>query len=189
MRRISPVCPKCNSQNTYDIIPDIPDLPTIQLTKETSAGDFPQMTLGNAKYHCVECSYTWKKYRGRKPYDRIKKIDAYAGGYPGPYFRLKINLVTMEVDNDSTSVEYIYEGATPSLTPEDIEWFRSELYKCDFANWAEEYVECGVCDGTHWSIRIEYDTHCEIKKGDNHYPPKWAKFCKAISKLTHSEFF
>ncbi|CAG9609150.1 hypothetical protein [Pseudoneobacillus rhizosphaerae] len=189
MRRISPVCPKCYSQNTYDIIPGIQDLPQIQLLNEPFSVDIHQMTIGNAKYHCIECSYTWKKYRGRKPYDCIKKIDAYAGGYPGPYFRLKIDLETREVVSESTTVEYIYEPVSALLTFKDIELFRSELYKCDFVNWAEEYVAPGVLDGTHWSTRIEYDTHCEIKMGDNHFPLKWAKFCKAISKLAGSEFF
>jgi hypothetical protein len=71
---------------------------------------------------------------------------------------------------------------------EEIEWFRSELYKCDFVNWAEEYY-APACDGTHWTVRIEYDTYCEIKWGSNHFPPKWTKFCKAVSKISGREFY
>ncbi|WP_162595994.1 hypothetical protein [Bacillus sp. CGMCC 1.16541] len=39
-------------------------------------------------------------------------------------------------------------------------------------------------DGTYWSVRIEYETHCEIKRRNNHYPPKWTKFCHTISTLS-----
>lgn len=53
-----------------------------------------------------------------------------------------------------------------SIAKEYIEWFPSELYTCDFVNWAEEYIHLFVLNGTHWSIRIEYDTHCEIKTGN-----------------------
>ena len=149
-----------------------------------------EFTVGNAKYHCIDCGHTWKKYRGKKPYERIKVIHAYVGGYPGPFFNVKIDLELGMVEINSSQLEQDPRDidSVHSITKEDIEWFLSELYKCDFVNWAEEYMMYAL-DGTHWDVRIEYDTHCEIKTGSNHFPPKWTKFCKAVSKLSGSEFY
>jgi hypothetical protein len=189
VRRISPICPKCKKQNTYDIIPGLPDLPEVQLSQSAFDNFLQKTTEGNAKYHCMDCSHTWKKYRGKKPYNRIKLIFANVVGYPGPYFHVKVNLESMEVEAsvqrhiDQTEVIH----STNSLKEEEIECFRFELFKCDFLNWAEEYNMFAM-DGTHWSVRIEYNTHCEIKSGSNHFPPKWSRFCKAVAKVSESEF-
>lgn len=37
---------------------------------------------------------------------------------------------------------------------------------CDLVNWVEEYYK-NVLDGTHWNIKIEYDTSFKIKTGSN----------------------
>jgi hypothetical protein len=189
MRRISPICPQCKKQNTYDIIPLLPNSTKFQLHESDLIG-LEEFTVGNAKYHCVDCGQIWKKYRGKKPYERIKTIHAYSGGYPGPYFNIKIDLELMEVEINSSELKD-HPGDIHSvrvITKEDVDWFRSELYKCDFVNWAEEYIFFAL-DGTHWSVRIEYDTHCEMKTGSNHFPPNWTKFRKAVSKLSGSEFY
>ncbi|WP_219621119.1 hypothetical protein [Bacillus sp. UMB0893] len=57
------------------------------------------------------------------------------------------------------------------LKESEVDWFLKELYKCDFVNWAEEYIQFAM-DGTHWTVRIEYSNHCEIKRGSNHFPLK-----------------
>ena len=103
-RRISPICPKCKQQNTYDIIPKLPILPEFQLHK-SHLEELHEFTVGNAKYHCVDCGHTWKKYRGKKPYERIKIIHAYAGGFPGPHFNIKINLELRMVEVNSSQLE------------------------------------------------------------------------------------
>lgn len=77
----------------------------------------------------------------------------------------------------------------PEISDEEKKWFLEELYKCDFLNWAEIYKQPYVLDGSHWSVHIELDNHCEIKNGSNHFPQKWEKFCKSISKLSENEFY
>ncbi|MGG0250722.1 hypothetical protein ABEY24_20605 [Peribacillus frigoritolerans] len=188
-RRISPICLKCKQQNTYDIIPEVPNIPEYQLNEAEFMG-LHTFTVGNAKYYCIDCGHTWKKYKGKERYNRIKVIHADVGGFPGPYFNVKIDLELMKVEKESSIIECPTENIRSShpLTKEEIEWFRSELYKCDLVNWAEEYMIYAL-DGTHWDIRIEYDTYCEIKTGSNHFPLKWTKFCKALSKLSGSEFY
>lgn len=201
-RRITPKCPKCNGNNTYDIIPELPNIPEIQYNQIWDFyghGEFYDQiksfninnlhlynTIGNSKYYCMDCNRSWKKYRGRKPYEKIKSISANVGGYPGPYFNVKINLENRQVDYH----KFMSVDDETSIVNEDcIAWLLEELYKCDFINWAEEYIQPMVLDGTHWSVQIEYDSHCEIKTGDNYFPPKWTKFCKAISELTGNEFY
>jgi hypothetical protein len=190
LRRITPMCLKCKRHNTYDIIPDMPNQLELQLQPENFFME--TYSIGNAKYYCIDCNYMWKKYRGKKPYESIRVIFAYAGGYPGPYFQVKVDLANNRVEqsNDYPFSDRQSVNDSNDILEEDIELFLTELHKCDFINWAEEYkIFAPVMDGTYWSVRIEYDTHCEIKLGDNHFPPKWTKFCKSISKLSGNEFY
>jgi hypothetical protein len=86
---VQPECPKCKRHNTYDIIPEIPNQPEFQLHVE----EFLEYTysIGNAQYYCMDCNDKWKKYRGKKPYERIRAINADVGGYPGPYSQVKVD--------------------------------------------------------------------------------------------------
>ncbi|WP_164669726.1 hypothetical protein [Virgibacillus doumboii] len=178
-RAVSPICPKCQSENTYDFS---------QEYKNQEPAPFRQYTIGNAKYHCNDCGHEWKKYRGRKPYDRLRVIDVRAGGYMDAN-RVKINLQTGHVRNALVFGEFSEDDQTLTVTKEKAEWFLEEMYKCDFVNWAEEYHHDGILDGTSWQTNIEYDTYCEIKYGSNHFPKKWAKFCKAISEIGETDFY
>jgi hypothetical protein len=186
LRKVSPVCPKCNSQNTYDIVP------ASEMISEYPYDDefIGSRTVGNCKYYCTDCHHTWKKYRGTKPYEKIKSIYFHIGGFMGPNYQAKIDLQQGLIEPTISDIGY-YDEIIPfvDLTEESIAWFRSELYKCDFVNWAEEYNNFDILDGTQWEIRIEYDTYCEIKTGSNHYPPKWTKFCKAVSKLCGTDIY
>ncbi|MBM7704347.1 hypothetical protein [Metabacillus iocasae] len=190
IRRLTPTCPKCNGCHTYDVIPELPSEPQWQLRPF----DFSLETysVGNATYYCMDCEYKWKKYRGKKPYEKIKVIYAHAGGFPGPYHKVKVDVARSIVEYKA---DFSYDSELPvhdrkERSKEELEFFLAKLYTCDFMNWAEEYDMSGpVLDGTHWSIRIEYDTHCEMKRGSNHYPSKWATFCKAISSLSGYEYY
>jgi hypothetical protein len=187
-RRIHPMCPKCKQYNTYDVIPELPNDPELQLSKEIIEHT-DEITIGNGKYHCLNCDYSWKKYRGKKIYEQIKVIHANAGGYPGPYFEVRIDLESLDIEKNPL-IEYHYDdlASFEKPTKQKIEWLRSELHKCDFVNWAEGYF-AHVLDGTHWSVRIEYENYCEIKRGSNHFPPKWGKFCRAITEVSGREFY
>jgi hypothetical protein len=189
IRRKTPMCPKCKGHETYDIIPQLPN----ELEFQLQAFDFffENYTIGNARYFCIDCNYEWKKYRGKKPYDRIKVIHADINGYPGPNYQVRIDLNEKKVDHYTSFYERNIRAGKDSkrLQLNEIEWFLCKLYECDIVNWAEVYEVNGfVNDGTNWSVRIEYDTYCEIKLGNNHFPTKWTKFCKAVSKLSENEF-
>ncbi|MDL4840905.1 hypothetical protein [Aquibacillus rhizosphaerae] len=179
------MCPKCKQYHTYDVIPELPNEPALQLSKDVVENTH-EMTIGNGKYYCLNCDYSWKKYRGKKIYEQIKVIHANTGGYAGPFFGVIIDIESLEIDRNDYSAINIETIDTPM--EEKIEWFKSELHKCDFVNWAEEYFAL-VMDGTQWRIQIEYESYCEIKVGSNHFPPKWTKFCRAISKISGGEFY
>jgi hypothetical protein len=189
LRRLSPICPKCKSLSTYDVIPNLPETPEHQLQALDYNLDY--YAIGNAKFYCMTCNHTWKKYRGKKPYERITKISASTWGFPGPNYELRIDFVKKTIEYSTT----LYDRKRPGidlkkLNDNEIKWLLNRLYECNLLNWAEEYEVNGlVCDGTHWSVRIEYDTYCEIKTGSNHFPDKWTRFCKVISKLSDNEFY
>lgn len=180
-RIISPVCPSCEFKDTYDIS---------QEYKQIEPAPLQPVTIGNAKYHCKNCGHEWKKYRGRKVYERLQMFDIQRGGYMdyGDH-RVRIDLKGRRVRNALMLGEFNEFDQVATVSEESIDWLLAELYKCDFVNWAEEYNHDGVLDGSYWRLAIEYDKHCEIKIGSNHYPKKWTKFCKAVSKVNGEEFY
>lgn len=181
IRRVHPICPKCKSEDTYDILPEI--------TNTSHFEENDGITRENSTFYCMNCEYSWKKYEDNKIYDNIKMLYVNSGGFPGPYFEVVIDFERYTIEQHTSNL-YEYVNEEPTCTDEKalIEWFRKELRKCDLVNWAEEYF-APVLDGTHWSVRIEYDNYCEIKRGSNHFPQKWNKFCKAVSKVSGSEFY
>lgn len=190
-RRIHPICPKCKKHNTYDIIPGIPNITHLQLSKDVFEQK-SELVIGNKRYHCLDCDYSWKKYRGKKIYDQIKIVYANSGGFEGPNFKVKIDFESNIIERTSSiyddSFELVALESIETLTREESEWFQSELHKCDLVNWAEEYFAF-ACDGTNWIVRMEYENYCEIIQGSNHFPSKWGKFCKAVSKVSGDKFY
>ncbi|HWO77791.1 MAG TPA: hypothetical protein VNM69_18140 [Bacillus sp. (in: firmicutes)] len=106
--RISPMCPKCKGNNTYDIIPELPNDPEYQLQAYDVFNS--RYTIGNSRYYCIDCDYTWKKYRGKKPYKRIKMIYAEVGGFPGPNYQVVIDLIHRKIEHNRS----FYESDTNS---------------------------------------------------------------------------
>jgi hypothetical protein len=175
-----PPCPKCNSIHTTDEKPLMDEVGLFPIEEPQS------FEKGKARYYCLDCAHTWKKYRGKKPFSSIKGIEAFAGGFPGPSYKVKIDFETSLVEH----IEYhsIEQENRAQLSSEEKEWLTTELYKCDFLNWSEEYIVMAE-DGTNWDVKIEFDTHCEIKTGSNYFPPKWTKFCKTMAKISGGEFY
>ncbi|MGD6818483.1 hypothetical protein [Metabacillus sp. 84] len=188
-KTISPTCPRCSSLKTYDIIPGIREDDQLARSEE-SLIQMSETSLGNADYQCRDCGHRWKKYTGQKPYDTIQRIYADAGGYPGPFHSAFIDLKGLMAESSSRENPNSSPAAEfRRLKQEEAAWFREELYASDFMNWAEEYMLPFALDGTHWTIRIEYDTYCEIKSGHIHTPPGWERFCMAVSSLSGQAFY
>ncbi|MFP7492965.1 hypothetical protein SFC66_04175 [Terribacillus saccharophilus] len=185
-RRVSPKCPKCSGNQTYDILPQLPN----ELEDEIYLEElfYNGVSIGNTTYHCRTCNYTWKKYKGRKPYRDIKRIYCGIGGYPGPYYNVEINVDKRQVKHKTSLPEVNDIKIVGNLvTDKEIQWLLSQLYKCDLLNWAEEYFK-PVLDGTSWNVRIEYSSYCEIKTGSNFFPEKWDEFTEAVSKISSGDF-
>lgn len=86
-----------------------------------------------------------EKVRGKKPYNRIKIIYAEAGGFTGPFLNIIIDLESgMAINSSRLEINPKDTRTIQSIAKEYIEWFPSELYTCDFVNWAEEYIHLFV---------------------------------------------
>ncbi|MBD1224585.1 hypothetical protein MST22_17205 [Virgibacillus halodenitrificans] len=185
----APICPKCKTRQTYIIDPDNRSIQAFP-PKNKKNEQFEPFIKGNKEYYCMGCGNIWTKYEGRKPYQKIKSIYAYIGGYSGPGFQIRVNIEQKKLSytsflfNDNVDKEH---RKIPS--DYEIKAFLSELYECSFLNWADRYDDFCVLDGTSWRIEIELDTHCDIKLGSNHYPDTWKKFCKAVANLSGREFY
>lgn len=187
LKSTAPACPRCENENTYDVIPELTSLDTPSTTSSYLKTAY---SFENKKYYCVNCNHSWKKYKGRHPYEKIKVLQAETGGFPGPFFNVNINFKSFKLDSNAL-VKYRFEdkNISKSLSEQDVKWLREGLYQCDIMNWAERYEDLYVLGGNHWNIRIEYDTYTETKNGSNHFPPEWKKFCYLISKLTGRDFY
>jgi hypothetical protein len=50
--------------------------------------------------------------------------------------------------------------------------------------WKGKYVDEGVCDGTHWFIKVLSDQLCIYAHGSNQFPPGFDKFMELLNKVT-----
>lgn len=191
MKNFIPPCPKCKNTNTTDIIPIKPNKFDIDFPPDFF--DTQGTTIGNCKYYCHDCNYTWKKYRGKKPYNTIKKLEVSTGGFGGPNFRVIVdfhnNYIERSEGFDEIFPIYPINSQDPNDLKEYIAEFLIKLYEVDLMNWASQYNNFSILDGTFWRVNITFDTYCEEKSGTNHFPPKWIKFCKAISRVSGGEFY
>lgn len=191
MKITIPPCPKCKNTNTTDLIPKKPTKSGLEIPPDYF--ELEGTTLGNCKFYCNDCHYTWKKHRGKKPYSTIMKLEIYSGGYPGPNFQVLVDFHNHTIERS----EVFYEGKLISpvelqdsdIIREKLTLFLNKLYECDLMNWASEYQNFSILDGTSWRVQITYDTYCEEKSGCNHFPPKWNKFCNAVAKLSGGKFY
>lgn len=191
--RVAPPCPKCGSKETYDIIPELEDDHDEQIDESLLIG-LGEYSLGNACYRCIACGHKWKKFRGRKPYRELEKLEAYVGGFFGPNYWMTVDFRTKELiwREETDDMRSREEQRPPEevriLTEEEIDWLRESLYKRDVLNWADNYQMFGICDGTSWNVVLDGETYHEVKQGSNHFPKQWNRFCKLMEKASTRSF-
>ena len=58
------------------------------------------------------------------------------------------------------------------INPGGEDWlvFFNALEKIGVWRWQPEYPNTGVCDGTNWSVEIQWGAKEVISRGDNNYP-------------------
>lgn len=121
-------------------------------------------------------------------YEKIKRIEAYVGGYFGGYYRVEIdlehNLVSWTHDGAGKIEETVHRNIRSATAKKFVE----QLEKLDLLNWEAEYVDPGILDGTQWQVEIVMAGHKTIKHGSNCYPEQWGEFRKSINKITRKPF-
>lgn len=100
---------------------------------------------------------------------RPDEFYASIGGYMGPSYRVELDdgvLVYTRMDSGYEEAEVV------ELQPSDEEWsaFLKALDEIGVWSWEEQYRDSEVCDGTHWSFRIEVDGRRLETSGSNDYP-------------------
>ena len=67
--------------------------------------------------------------------------------------------------------------------------FKQEIYRLKIWNWDLNYEQEGIIlDGMCWSISLETRTKTYKSQGLQTFPKEWARFCRALSKLTGKKF-
>ena len=95
-----------------------------------------------------------------------------------------------------------WETHTIPVTDEQWATFRATLDSLDVWEWKREYLDPGVCDGTHWEIDIAYADRKIRSCGNNNYPTRdgtenndpeetgpFTRFCKAVQLVTGGRDF
>jgi hypothetical protein len=129
------------------------------------------------------------------------KLDLYVGGYPGASYYVNISGKTELIwSGTGRNGEEYYQHIKPSAQ----RWqaFRAALDTLCVWDWDQSYEpDVGFCDGTRWSVRIEYPDGQSVKsEGWEKYPsmilpcisewtedvhsPDWELFCALVRWMT-----
>ena len=98
-------------------------------------------------------------------------FDFFFGGFLGESYALRFQ--------DGVLLYQAYQDhyelrLTETINPDDKAWrlFKAAIDKIFFQSWQQEYVDPGYCDGTRWSVEIEYPDLIVKSAGSNSYPGK-----------------
>lgn len=68
----------------------------------------------------------------------------------------------------------------------EVNWriFLNSLKEIDIINWKDDYYDDDICDGSQWSVDINFlNNRCIHKCGSNRYPMYWDKFLKVFEEV------
>ena len=98
-----------------------------------------------------------------------KRLSLYIGGYPGPYYTVRLSRRTLWYEAQTVNAEPPTKEKVP-VTPEGWQTFREALDAIGVWRWQEDYPNPGVCDGTSWAATLEYADRSVASGGSNNYP-------------------
>ena len=116
------------------------------------------------------------------------------GGYMG-------NSYSIEKTGNTLLYKYYDYGyelkATETILPSCSQWksLGRTLDKIGIWEWETEYPNPGICDGTSWSVEIEWGDKKILTHGDNNYPDgnydsnEFQAFIRAIRRLIGGKEF
>ena len=144
-----------------------------------------------------------------------KRLCISIGGYFGPCYSVTFKKGRLTYTYLSSRDSCIQEleprlelGPQPhreQIQPSAKQWqnFRRTLSRLNVWCWQRNYSDPFVCDGTGWSAEIVYSDRSLVSSGDNCFPGRdgralpitadetdntFAKFCRAVARLTGRQF-
>jgi hypothetical protein len=105
----------------------------------------------------------------------------YIGGYPGPFFHLKVVDGFLQCNHALTDKDQPEVINIPII--ENAKW-NTLITFLSKQKWKENYLDQGIVDGTGWSLEVK-SVAVHIKSGgSNAYPPGFKKFLKLLNDVT-----
>lgn len=200
MTRLPRCCPACLSEDVdrilYGLMPwPPPEEAHVRLGGCcVIAGESPQ-------YHCNECGNEWsagESYDGRRrrvvdgaaPYGDLHTLEAWVGGFPGPSYRVVIDLMAgvSTWTGEGLDAGEQLGPLVRSLTSVEVAAFRNELGEVNPLRWKARYDRPGVMDGTSGQISITSGFRTSVRMGSNAYPRTWGRFCRLMEYTTGQVF-
>jgi hypothetical protein len=123
------------------------------------------------------------------PEKELIELNVQTGGCGGPLRNVKVDFIK----KDFTFFEWNFDP-TKKLEYEPLLYgsmdeFKQEIYRLKIWNWDLNYEQEGIIlDGMCWSISLETRTKTYKSQGLQTFPKEWARFCRALSKLTGKKF-
>jgi hypothetical protein len=113
-------------------------------------------------------------------------------GDDGISYQVKVNFIKKRF----TFFEWRTIGNSPlnneiiTKKPGDLDEFKRELFTMKLWEWVPSYgKEEGITLGKkNWSIKLKTQSKTYICEGTDCFPKNWGKFCRAIERLTGSNF-
>lgn len=125
-----------------------------------------------------------------RTYQTIKAIYIETGGFPCRFTSVKIDFAMLLIKNYRLFNYYTEEETIfHPLTPEKAEAFLDELQACAIFEWNSDEETSVSLKGPQWNIQIDYGIHLDTKRGYLQLPTGWPEFCKAVTKVSGSEFY
>jgi hypothetical protein len=123
------------------------------------------------------------------PEKELIELNVQTGGSGGPLRNVKVDFIK----KDFTFFEWNFDP-TKKLEYEPLLYgsmdeFKQEIYRLKIWNWDLNYEQEGIIlDGMCWNIGLETKTKTYKSQGLQTFPKEWARFCRALSKLTGKKF-
>lgn len=110
-------------------------------------------------------------------------LEASIGGYPGPSYSIRGTRTAIEYEHFARYDEDVTEQVTLDIPAEQLAAFWAEIDTLGVWDWAPEYIDDNVCDGTHWTITLHHNGRSLDSHGSNAYPERFKALCAALSHL------
>jgi hypothetical protein len=128
------------------------------------------------------------KQRALRPVSPPKAFYLTIGGYPTGYSAV---LWRRGVLRYMPPMSRLRDANNRLLVPsaEEVRWFAQRLRRIGVYAWERRYEFPDICDGTGWSLRINWPGQGRVRSdGSNASPERFRSLVRAVRQLTHGMF-